>query len=229
MKYLQVLALLVAGALSGALVMRFWQRPRTYPRPPSTNSAQRRAPAPTPARVAPSIDSESAARTTLAAASVPTAPPSPPPSPEIKPRAPRRRAPVTTTRKMEATRRPKTASVARSRPAVRSSSFLSLFEPGPAFDDTGLVHGATRGSTFRTPAFFVIVQTCTAFPFFRIIAGDLASGDPDLSGGTEARARKAVLRRALAGQGRKAGCCLCPADQSPEIMPRARFRSASNN
>lgn len=189
MKRLQVFCLLMAGALSGALLMKALPKLGKSPRVTPTTLAQAPDSALTLARATPSIDSESSARTVTKL--VPT------PSPEVKPTT-RRRAPLTTTRKTQAARRPKAASVARSRLAGRSFPVSSLFPPAPGFRDSRQVHGATRGNTFRIPDFFVdlIVQARDEFPFFRITTmGDPAGDHPALSDGIEAPARKLTARR----------------------------------
>src|SRR3954451_15977363 len=101
LKQLQVVSLLLAGALSGALTMKFLPKLGDSRRAILTRMPHAHDSALTLARATPSIDSEPSARTATEMAT---------PSPQVKPTAPRRRAPVRTTRKTEPTRRPKAAS-----------------------------------------------------------------------------------------------------------------------
>src|SRR5437764_2770087 len=142
LKQLQVVSLLLAGALSGALMMKFLPKLADSRRAILTRMAQGHDSALTLARATPSIDSEPSARTATEMAT---------PSPQVKPATPRRPPPVTTTRKTETTRRPKAASVARSHPLSRPFALLSLLPPAQAFDDSGQVHRTPRAHPFRLP------------------------------------------------------------------------------
>jgi hypothetical protein len=146
MKHLQVALLLVAGALTGALMMRSWSFHTQVP-PPTMAHVQEPAPT-TAAATAPTIAAEPSAPSPVAVARTPAAIA----APKITPGPQKPVAPKTTMRKGAEPRRHQPVNIARTQNG--RLPLVSAIRHAQASDDSAKFHAVICGMRLRSQAVF---------------------------------------------------------------------------